>query len=74
MKKITLNTITNELTEESLTAEEIKKLEEINAESEARRLAEAEAEAAKQAKLESARTKLAALGLDEDEIAAIVGI
>ena len=29
---------------------------------------------AKLAKLESARTKLAALGLDEDEIAAIVGI
>jgi multidrug resistance efflux pump len=36
------------------------------------RLIEAEAQA-KQAKLESAKAKLAALGLDEEEIAAIVG-
>jgi phage terminase Nu1 subunit (DNA packaging protein) len=36
------------------------------------RLIEAQAQA-KQAKLESAKAKLAALGLDEEEIAAIVG-
>ena len=39
---------------------------------ESQRLIEAEAQA-KQAKLESAKAKLAALGLDEEEIAAIVG-
>ena len=39
---------------------------------ETQRLEEAEAQA-KQAKLESAKAKLAALGLDEEEIAAIVG-
>jgi replication fork clamp-binding protein CrfC len=39
---------------------------------EAQRLLEAEAQA-KQAKLDSAKAKLAALGLDEEEIAAIVG-
>ena len=38
----------------------------------AQRLIEAEAQA-KQAKLESAKAKLAALGLDEEEVAAIVG-
>jgi multidrug resistance efflux pump len=36
------------------------------------RLIEAEAQA-KQAKLDSAKAKLAALGLDEEEVAAIVG-
>jgi len=53
-----------------------KKLEEIlswQAEAqETQRLIEAEAQA-KQAKLESAKAKLAALGLDEEEVAAIVG-
>jgi multidrug resistance efflux pump len=39
---------------------------------EQQRLIEAEAQA-KQAKLESAKAKLAALGLDKEEIAAIVG-
>jgi type VI protein secretion system component Hcp len=39
---------------------------------ESQRLIEAEAQA-KQAKLESAKAKLTALGLDEEEIAAIVG-
>ena len=53
-----------------------KKLEEIlQAQAEAQesqRLIEAEAQA-KQAKLNSAKAKLAALGLDEEEVAAIVG-
>ncbi len=39
---------------------------------ERQRLIEAEMQA-KQAKLESAKAKLAALGLDEEEVAAIVG-
>jgi hypothetical protein len=39
---------------------------------ELKRLEEAEAQA-KQAKLDSAKAKLAALGLDEEEVAAIVG-
>ena len=39
---------------------------------ESQKLFEAEA-LAKQAKLESAKAKLAALGLDEEEVAAIVG-
>jgi len=39
---------------------------------EEQRLIEAEAQA-KQAKLDSAKAKLAALGLDEEEVAAIVG-
>ncbi len=55
------------------TAEEIAQIEKDQAEAlEAQRLIEAEAQA-KQAKLESAKAKLAALGLDEEEIAAIVG-
>jgi ribosomal protein L9 len=55
------------------TAEEIAQFEKDAAEAvERERLIEAEAQA-KQAKLESAKAKLAALGLDEEEIAAIVG-
>jgi ribosomal protein L9 len=55
------------------TAEEIAQFEKDRAEFEAEQ-ARIEAEAqAKQAKLDSAKAKLAALGLDEEEIAAIVG-
>jgi multidrug resistance efflux pump len=53
--------------------EELQHILQIQTESqEAERLLEAEAQA-KQAKLDSAKAKLAALGLDEEEIAAIVG-
>jgi ribosomal protein L9 len=55
------------------TAEEIAQFEKDRAEFEAEQ-ARIEAEAqAKQAKLDSAKAKLAALGLDEEEVAAIVG-
>jgi len=55
------------------TAEEIAQFEKDRLEAEQRqRLEEAEAQA-KQAKLDSAKAKLAALGLDEEEVAAIVG-
>ena len=55
------------------TAEEIAQLEKDRAEFQAEQSRiEAEAQA-KQAKLDSAKAKLAALGLDEEEIAAIVG-
>ena len=56
-----------------MNAKEIEQFEKDQAEAqEAQRLIEAEAQA-KQAKLDSAKAKLAALGLDEEEIAAIVG-
>jgi septal ring factor EnvC (AmiA/AmiB activator) len=55
------------------TAEEIAQFEKDQAEyAEQQRLLEAEIEA-KKAKLDSAKAKLAALGLDEEEVAAIVG-
>jgi ribosomal protein L9 len=56
-----------------VTAKELAQFEKDRAEAEERqRLEEAEAQA-KQAKLDSAKAKLAALGLDEEEVAAIVG-
>jgi len=55
------------------TAEEIVQFEKDRAEAlERQLLIEAEAQA-KQAKLESAKAKLAALGLDEEEVQAIIG-
>jgi len=55
------------------TEEEIAQFEKDAAEyAETQRLIEAEMQA-KQAKLDSAKAKLTALGLDEEEIAAIVG-
>jgi ribosomal protein L9 len=55
------------------TAEEIAQFEKDWADTaERKRVIEAEAQA-KQAKLDSAKAKLAALGLDEEEVAAIVG-
>jgi cell division septation protein DedD len=47
-------------------------LEQQNKDQDEQRLLQAEAQA-KQAKLDSAKAKLAALGLDEEEVAAIVG-
>jgi multidrug resistance efflux pump len=47
-------------------------LEQQNKDQDEQRLLQAEAQA-KQAKLDSAKAKLTALGLDEEEIAAIVG-
>jgi DNA gyrase/topoisomerase IV subunit A len=54
--------------------DEITKIEKRQAEREAERLAREQAEAKKQAKLESAKAKLAALGLDDDEVNAILGL
>lgn len=56
-----------------LTDEEIAEREQRAAEAEAERIAEEEAQAAKEAAAQSARDKLAALGLSEEEIAAITG-
>ena len=56
-----------------LTDEEIAEREAMAAQAEADRLAQEQAEAERQANLESARSKLAALGLTEDEVAALLG-
>ena len=56
-----------------LTDAEIAEREQMTIEAEAQRLAEEEAQAAKEAAAQSARDKLAALGLSEEEIAAITG-
>lgn len=66
MKKI-VNQQTGEETIRDFTPEEL-------AEAEAERLAAEQAEAEKQAKLESAKAKLTALGLDEAEVQAILGL
>ncbi len=58
-------------TERDMTAEEIANMEAMRAEAEARRIAEEEAAAAKEAAKASAESKLAALGLTPEEIAAI---
>lgn len=68
-----VNTQTGEVTTEPLMPEEIAEVQAVEA---ARLAAEAElkaAEAAKIAAKESARAKLAAIGLTEEEIAALVG-
>jgi hypothetical protein len=56
-----------------LTAEEITQREQDAIQSEADKVAREKEEANKLAKKESAKTKLSALGLDEDEINAIIG-
>jgi hypothetical protein len=58
-------------TERDMTAEEIANMEAMRADAEARRIAEEEAAAAKEAAKASAESKLAALGLTPEEIAAI---
>ena len=56
-----------------LTAEEITQLEADRAEAEAQRLAEAEAQAELEANKQSAKDKLASLGLTEAEVIALLG-
>ena len=71
--KLIVNCSTGERTVVPLTDEEIAEREAMAAQAEVDRLAQEQAEAEKQANLESARSKLAALGLTEDEIAALLG-
>jgi hypothetical protein len=71
--KLIVNCSTGERTVVPLTDEEIAEREAMAAQAEADRLAQEQAEAEKQANLESARSKLAALGLTEDEVAALLG-
>jgi len=68
------NQKTGEIIEREPTAEEILEAEQRQAQAEAERLAAEQAEAEKQAKLESAKAKLTALGLDEAEVQAILGL
>jgi len=70
MQKVIVNCETGDVEESDLTPEEIAKFEARAAE----RLAEEQAQAEKQAKLESAKAKLTALGLDEAEVQAILGL
>lgn len=70
-KKIVVNCETGVTEEIDLTAEEIAQLELDRAAAEADRLAREEEAAAKLAARESALAKLAALGLTDDEIAAL---
>lgn len=56
-----------------LTDEEIAEREEMAKEAEAQRLAEEQAAAEKEAQKQSAKDKLAALGLTESEIQALLG-
>ena len=71
--KLIVNCSTGERTVVPLTDEEIAEREAMAAQAEVDRLAQEQAEAEKQANLESARSKLAALGLTEDEVAALLG-
>jgi hypothetical protein len=73
LTKVIVNCSTGEQTIEPLTAEEISQLEADRAQAEANRaIAETEANAKAQAKA-SALAKLTALGLTEEEAAAIAG-
>jgi len=81
MKKAIIKATTGEIEFIELTAEEkaINKkmqseLEQKNTKLKAKAEAQTEAEAEKQAKLESAKAKLKALGLDEGEVQAILGL
>ena len=71
--KLIVDCSTGERTIVELTDEEIAEREAMAAQAEADRLAQEQAEAEKQANLESARSKLAVLGLTEDEVAALLG-
>jgi len=71
MSKITeINTQTNEKTVRDMTEKELEQIQKADEE----RLAKKQAKAERQAKLESAKAKLAALGLDEAEVNAILGL
>lgn len=71
MKKIVVNCETGVTEEIDLTPEEIAGLETAQAQAEAQRLADEQAAQAKAAARQSALDKLAALGLTEEEIAAL---
>ncbi len=68
--RIQVDAMTGEVTTETLTATEI---ESINASNEIKMAERNAAEAARFASKASARAKLAAIGLTEDEITALVG-
>jgi hypothetical protein len=71
MKKIVVNCDTGVTEEIDLTPEEISELEAVQAQSELDRAERESAETAKALAKESALSKLAALGLTEEEIAAL---
>ena len=71
--KLIVDCSTGERRVEFLSDSEIAEREAMAAQAEADRLAQEQAEAERQANLESARSKLAALGLTEDEVAALLG-
>jgi len=70
---VEVNCQTGEVTERPLTAEEIAEREAAMAQAEAEQAAREAEEAARLEAQESAKAKLAALGLSEDEIKAITG-
>jgi len=72
--KIIFDAKTSEETKIEYTPEELSEIEERQAKAETERLAAEQAQAEKQAKLESAKAKLTALGLDEAEVQAILGL
>jgi hypothetical protein len=71
--KLIVDCSTREQTIVELTDEEISQLAVDRANAELQRAEQEAAEAAKAAAKNSARSKLAALGLDDDEVAAIIG-
>lgn len=71
--KLIINCTTGEVTEEEYTEEELAQIEVDRAEREAEAAALAEAEAASKAAAVAGRTKLADLGLSDEEITALVG-
>jgi hypothetical protein len=72
-KEIILDSLTGKETSIEFSAKEIIEVENNQQEQAAREQAQLEAEAQKQALKDSANSKLAALGLTPDEIAAITG-
>ena len=71
--KLIVNCTTGEVTEEEYSEEELAQIELDRAESEANAVALAEAEAASKVAAQAGRTKLAYLGLSDEEITALVG-
>lgn len=73
LTKLVVDCSTGEQTVVELTAEEIEQLEADRAAAETERAEREAAEAARVAKRLSAADKLRALGLDEDEVSALLG-
>lgn len=73
LTKLVVNCETGQVEEIALTAEEIAEREVLAAEFEAERLAQEKAEAEREAAKAAAKSKLEALGLTPEEIAAITG-